>query len=266
MGYGLRSTAGAPLVHTHDASDVDAGTLATARIPDLDAAKIASGTLGVTRIPDIGASKITSGTIDVARIPNLDGAKISTGTVAYDRLPVGTAADTVAAGDDSRLRGAVILTDQFATEGWAERTVGAGETVTITDGSVTVDFGAIAGDCGAMKATGLKSDWTVKYHVTIDNDLVKNARSAGMLFYRSDFGGTLLNLGFTQDGGQFRANAWDGANHMINVGQNTAWFCCVRRGGRIQAGYNLNAKGSEPDVEDFISLVERAVIPTVLFD
>jgi hypothetical protein len=41
------------------------------------------------------------------------GADVTTGTVAYARLPVGTAASTVAAGDDSRITGATPTTRQI---------------------------------------------------------------------------------------------------------------------------------------------------------
>ena len=69
------------------ASNVDSGTLGTARIPDLDASKIASGTLGTARIPDLAASKITSGTFADARIPSLAASKITSGTFADARIP-----------------------------------------------------------------------------------------------------------------------------------------------------------------------------------
>lgn len=41
-------------------------------------------------------------TLSCAAIGSLDASKITAGTIAYARLPVGTAANTVAAGDDSR--------------------------------------------------------------------------------------------------------------------------------------------------------------------
>ncbi len=44
---------------THDASAINSGVLAAARIPDLDAAKITSGELDTARIPDIPQSKVT---------------------------------------------------------------------------------------------------------------------------------------------------------------------------------------------------------------
>ena len=56
--------------HSHAASDITSGTLATARIPSLAASKITSGTLADARIPSLAASKITSGTLDNARLDN----------------------------------------------------------------------------------------------------------------------------------------------------------------------------------------------------
>ena len=48
------------------------------------------------------ADNLTSGTLAAARIPGLDAAKITSGTLDIARLSVGTAANTVAAGDDAR--------------------------------------------------------------------------------------------------------------------------------------------------------------------
>jgi hypothetical protein len=45
--------------HTHNADDINAGTLATARIPSLAASKITSGTFNADRIPTLAQSKIT---------------------------------------------------------------------------------------------------------------------------------------------------------------------------------------------------------------
>lgn len=45
----------APASHTHDAADIDAGTLAAARIPGLAASKISSGVLAAARLPAAAA-------------------------------------------------------------------------------------------------------------------------------------------------------------------------------------------------------------------
>lgn len=49
-----------PSAHTHNASDINAGTLADARIPNLNASKINAGTFADTRIPSLAISKITN--------------------------------------------------------------------------------------------------------------------------------------------------------------------------------------------------------------
>ena len=80
----------APPAHTHPLADVtDAGTAAAADVGDF--ATAAQGALA-----------------DSASQPGHAhaGADITSGTVAYARLPVGTAASTLAAGDDSRITGA----------------------------------------------------------------------------------------------------------------------------------------------------------------
>lgn len=50
-----------------DASQVNSGIFAVARIPDLNANKITSGILAVERIPDLNANKITTGLLPVTR-------------------------------------------------------------------------------------------------------------------------------------------------------------------------------------------------------
>ena len=80
----------APPAHTHPLADVtDAGTAAAADVGDF-----ATAAQGVKA--------------DSASQPGHAhaGADITSGTVAYARLPVGTAASTLAAGDDSRITGA----------------------------------------------------------------------------------------------------------------------------------------------------------------
>jgi hypothetical protein len=64
-----------------NATNINAGVLDIARIPDLPPNKIASGTLTVDRIPNLSADKITSGTLTVDRIPNLSADKITSGTI-----------------------------------------------------------------------------------------------------------------------------------------------------------------------------------------
>ena len=68
------------------ASNVNSGTLADARIPNLNASKTNAGTFAVARIPDLSGAKITSGTVAAARIDNLNASKITAGTLADARL------------------------------------------------------------------------------------------------------------------------------------------------------------------------------------
>ena len=99
-----------------DASKINSGTFASARIPQatttlLGGAELAtqtevnSGTSSTvivapstlrgttfetSQIPNLDANKITSGTFSTARIPNLDASKINSGTFASARIPQAT--------------------------------------------------------------------------------------------------------------------------------------------------------------------------------
>ena len=66
---GTFSGSGASLTSLN-ASNINSGTLADARIPNLNASKINAGTLGTDRIPNLNASKITTGTLADARLSN----------------------------------------------------------------------------------------------------------------------------------------------------------------------------------------------------
>jgi len=83
--------------HTHNADDVNAGTLADARIPSLNASKITAGTFSVSRIPDLNASKIDAGTfgtgnysfpgtLTVAGSVNLNGGLCTLGNSTADQV------------------------------------------------------------------------------------------------------------------------------------------------------------------------------------
>lgn len=43
----------------------------------IDASQVTAGTLGSARIPNLDAAKVTSGTFDAARIPNTDASKVT---------------------------------------------------------------------------------------------------------------------------------------------------------------------------------------------
>lgn len=121
--------------HTHNAADVDAGTLNIARIP--------TGTSGTT--VSLGnhthaAADIASGTIDIARIPTgtsgttvslgnhaHSAASITSGTLDAARIPFGTGAGQVTQGDDTRVVNATQYTWQ---DGKGEMLVGNGTNLT----------------------------------------------------------------------------------------------------------------------------------------
>ena len=69
------------------ASNINSGTLADARIPNLNASKTNAGTFNSARIPNLNANKITAGTLNANRIPSLNANKITAGTLNADRIP-----------------------------------------------------------------------------------------------------------------------------------------------------------------------------------
>ena len=75
---------------TYNASSntVTAGTFSGsgASLTSLNASNLQSGTVATARIPNLNASKITAGTLADARIPNLNASKITAGTLADARL------------------------------------------------------------------------------------------------------------------------------------------------------------------------------------
>jgi hypothetical protein len=68
----------------------------------VDAAENADKLAGQAASYYLDASNITAGTLPTAQVPDLDAGKLTSGTLAYARLPIGTGASTVAAGDDAR--------------------------------------------------------------------------------------------------------------------------------------------------------------------
>jgi hypothetical protein len=86
--FGVASLdSGSRLVENVDASHIDAGTIALARLPVLPASQITSGVFALAQIPSLPASQVGSGVLAAARIPTLDASVIGTGTIAAARLP-----------------------------------------------------------------------------------------------------------------------------------------------------------------------------------
>lgn len=67
--------------HTHNASDINAGVLNVARIPDMDANKITSGVLDVARIPVLPSQVQVVSTGGIADLTSPQQATIGQGTV-----------------------------------------------------------------------------------------------------------------------------------------------------------------------------------------
>jgi len=67
---GVLADAQTPAAHVHNADDVNAGVLGTARIPNLPASRITSGAFDDARIPNLNCSKITAGDFNIARMPS----------------------------------------------------------------------------------------------------------------------------------------------------------------------------------------------------
>jgi len=73
--------------HTHNASDINAGTLGLDRIPNINGERITSGTIPLARIPSLPADRVTSGTFNADRIPNLPASRITSGAFELARIP-----------------------------------------------------------------------------------------------------------------------------------------------------------------------------------
>ena len=71
----------AAVTHSHAAGDVNSGTFAAERIPNLAASKITSGTFAAERIPNLASSKITSGTFADTSVKAKNGTDYTTARV-----------------------------------------------------------------------------------------------------------------------------------------------------------------------------------------
>jgi hypothetical protein len=105
------------LVQNVDASKVNSGTLAAARLPAHSGALIlgtggGGAAIPLDAVPNLTTAKTTSGTFDVARIPGLPGSQITSGTVPRTRLPADIAANALVKADIAA-RDAIVAGDRI---------------------------------------------------------------------------------------------------------------------------------------------------------
>lgn len=143
-----------PTAHTHDAADINGGTLGIARIP--------TGTSGTTVCLG-NDSRLSDARTPTAHVH--DAADINSGTLAIGRIPVGTSSTTVAAGNDSRIVNAVqagnaALTDARRSLGpTVESTASSGTpTPAITSASHQYNLTALAANATFGAPTGTPVD------------------------------------------------------------------------------------------------------------
>ena len=161
------------------------------------------------------------------------GGDITSGTVAYARLPVGTGSSTVAAGDDSRITGAVqksAVTTKgdllVATASGAVARVGVGA----DDQVLTADSGQTAGVRWADPPTGGASD-SPAFPLS----------GYGLLAASGDPSGFLANSNATNNS-IFLARVWIPAGVVV-----TSLWAAVRTGGSYSATGTPNQLGLYTD-------------------
>ena len=140
---GNGSAGAAPVWDTLDASAVDSGSFADARIPSLGASKITSGSFADARIPSLAASKIGSGTFAAARIPDVTVAMMA-GTAIQTSTEVGAAGASTTDNDTSLLTAAAI---KNFVEGKGYATTG-GSVGTATNATNATNFNVSAAPSG----------------------------------------------------------------------------------------------------------------------
>lgn len=115
-------------------------------------------------------------------IPSLDAAKITTGTVAYARLPVGTTANTVAAGNDGRFHtqntdtGTTSATFQLATGSSGNKIKNNGTAIELRNAA---DTGYVDLTCNNLYVRGTTVTVDSETVLMADNTIQLNSNYTG---------------------------------------------------------------------------------------
>ncbi len=100
---GNKLIAGSNVGITYDAVSGETTISATTTSGDNEGSTTVTTVAGRTGDVVLTAGDITAGTLATARIPNLDAAKLTSGTLALDRFPTGTTSSTVALGSHTHV-------------------------------------------------------------------------------------------------------------------------------------------------------------------
>ena len=177
----LAGTAAAPTV-----AKVNGTTTAATGLALLGAASAAAAktTLALTKA-DVGLSSVDN-PADTAKV--FAGAQITSGTVAYARLPVGTAVNTVAAGDDSRF-----TNSRTPTAHASAHAAGGSDALTLTAAQLSDLTETVQDIVGALIVGG--TNVTVTYNDAAGTFTVNAAAGGGTTdpeIVRDVIGGALL--------------------------------------------------------------------------